>query len=184
MATLRHYAVMAHFPNYGGKASAFRRKKTTSAPGGEAAPPRAIPVLTPGGAPTPPPAGTPQATAIGKFIDAEDVSPWETIGSTGVSTINPEEVGDALNRDDLEAFVDGSMVIYTDSSNVSYFRYMPDVYILEVGFKNGAVYRYGNIDVRDAANFVTATSKGGAVWDYLRVRGTLLQHKKPYWRVH
>ncbi len=124
----------------------------------------------------------------GIIEDERDVDPWHHVGSTGVSTVNPEEVGDALDREDMQTFLAGEFTIMADSSNVRYIKYIPEMQELEVGYKasgrrGDSAYRYASVTVEEAALAFIATSKGGYVWDVLRQRGTRYGHKKPYWRV-
>lgn len=75
-------------------------------------------------------------------------------------------------------FNQGLFVVH--SSNVSSFQYFINSQSLLVQFHNGGVYKYSNISEQEAVYFYIAQSKGGAVWDILRIRGTLKGHKKPY----
>lgn len=66
------------------------------------------------------------------------------------------------------------------SSNVDLIRYDYEEEVLYVQFKNGAMYSYRTVSYKEALDFAQAPSKGGWVWDHLRVRGTLLGHRKQY----
>lgn len=66
------------------------------------------------------------------------------------------------------------------SSNVAWYRYLAANEELHVGYKDGSVYAYFQMSVPEMMEFHQAGSKGGAVWDQLRIRGTALGHKKPY----
>lgn len=80
-------------------------------------------------------------------------------------------------------FVVDSVPLFVHSSNVSMLQYYPETQQLQVEFLNGSAYLYSDIDVNLAIEFATATSKGGKVWDSLRIRGTKRGHKKPYKRI-
>jgi hypothetical protein len=74
-------------------------------------------------------------------------------------------------------------VWYSDfsSSNVAAFRYLEDPQILFVRFKNGAVYGYEPVNPQMAMGVWRASSKGGWVWDKLRIRGTAYGHQVNYY---
>jgi hypothetical protein len=83
------------------------------------------------------------------------------------------------NLDPLTKFLYGEMIEVV-SSNVHAIQYDKDNQFLYIVFKNTAWYRYGNVFPSEAESFFFAGSKGGWVWDNLRVRGTVFGHKKPY----
>ncbi len=124
----------------------------------------------------------------GIFESDEDVSPFQTVGSTGSSIVDPSQTGDPVNKETADEFLDGSLTLFVDSSNVEFFQYFPADQIIHVGFiaKGGSpasVYGYSPITRDEAMLFVIASSKGSACWDYLRVRGSATLHRKNYWRI-
>ncbi len=71
------------------------------------------------------------------------------------------------------------------SSNVELMNYDYEKEILYVQFKpknnSGAgVYAYNPVSMAEALSFIKAPSKGGWIWDNLRIRGTALGHRKNY----
>ncbi len=86
-------------------------------------------------------------------------------------------------RDLLENFLFQGALLPVSSSNVAVFQYDAQAEELTVGFKNGSVYRYAGVTLSEARQFYDASSKGGAVWDLLRVRGSAEGHKKSFTRL-
>ncbi len=72
--------------------------------------------------------------------------------------------------------------VAVSSSNVAMARYTGGTRHLYLQFHGGDVYRYSQISLDEAESFYAAGSKGGWVWDYLRIRGTARGFKKPYTR--
>lgn len=96
---------------------------------------------------------------------------------------------EALSTDEVSAFINDARPIHVHSSNVLFLQYLADEEKLIVGFKRskkgrgGGTYEYSNVDKDEAAFFIKTGSKGSAVWDRLRIRGTLRGHQKPYRRL-
>lgn len=84
---------------------------------------------------------------------------------------------------EVQAFIYDANVTYVGSSNVVAGRYFLDSEKLVIEFNTGGIYLYSSISEEDARVFLRRKSKGGFVWDYLRIRGTKLGHKKPYIRL-
>lgn len=129
----------------------------------------------------------------------DDHSPEESRGAAILSQ----------TEDEFTDFMTGGWLVVT-SSNVQQMRFLPDpgelqTWLrrgekgkskrvldfgrgdrfrlnghLEIKFHDGTYYRYDDIEPDLAEDFYTAASKGKAVWDYLRVRGTVTGHQKPY----
>lgn len=74
----------------------------------------------------------------------------------------------------------GEAVDTPQSSNVRRIQYSIQKAELYVTFKDQSVYVYFNIFVQEARSLYQSGSKGGWVWDNLRVRGTKLGHRKDY----
>ena len=84
----------------------------------------------------------------------------------------------------------GEQTLTPRSSNVYSFAYDYDQWLLYVRFKEdgkegkknspGSLYQYADIPPRLFLSMLSASSKGGWVWDNLRIRGTLSGHQKPY----
>ena len=88
-----------------------------------------------------------------------------------------------LSGDEVEDFVENEQPVFVNSSNVVMVQYFPVVQKLLVEFKKGASYLYSSVSKVEALSFAQAQSKGGWVWDNLRVRGSKTAHRKPYTRV-
>jgi hypothetical protein len=88
-----------------------------------------------------------------------------------------------LTGNEVEDFVFGGVAILVHSSNVSQLQYDYKKNVLTVAFKNGSVYEYDNVTPPEAVRFIQATSKGGSVWDLLRVRGSRTGHQKPFRKI-
>ena len=69
------------------------------------------------------------------------------------------------------------------SSNVTSFWYDGRDYEFFVRFTDGSIYKYVGVPPDVAIKFYQANSKGGAVWDYFRIRGTSLGHQYSYYMV-
>ncbi|HEV3345420.1 MAG TPA: KTSC domain-containing protein [Pirellulales bacterium] len=89
--------------------------------------------------------------------------------------------------------VTGDMVPSPNSSNVHSFGYDQDSWYLYVRFlapdpgnpgkkssNPGPLYRYAAVRPEQFLQLYKASSKGGWVWDHLRVRGTVSGHQKDY----
>ena len=77
-------------------------------------------------------------------------------------------------------FLDGKWALVPASSSVSRVRYSQDEEVLDVMFNDGRRYRYYGVDLREAWALQLCTSAGSFVWDYLRVRGSKILHRKRY----
>lgn len=88
-----------------------------------------------------------------------------------------------LSSEEVQDFMENSTPLFVNSSNVVMVQYFPEVNKLLVEFKKGKAYLYSNVSFEDALSFAQAQSKGGWVWDHLRVRGSKTAHQKPYARV-
>lgn len=67
-----------------------------------------------------------------------------------------------------------------ESSNVGSFRFLHKSNELEILYKDGSAYLYSNISEAEAKSLFHAPSRGGWVWDNLRVRKSVYGFKKPY----
>lgn len=80
----------------------------------------------------------------------------------------------------------GEMQPAPESSNVYSFGYNSDSGNLYVRFRDdktggpGSLYRYSDTTPQEFVGMMAAASKGGWVWDHLRIRGTLTGHHKDY----
>jgi hypothetical protein len=88
-----------------------------------------------------------------------------------------------LDGDQIEGFVYDAQPLFVHSSNVAMMQYHKDAQKLLVEFLNGSAYLYSNVSEQEAIQAAKQPSKGGFVWDSLRVRGTKKGHKKPYVRI-
>ncbi len=85
-----------------------------------------------------------------------------------------------LSGGDVEAFVYDEMLLPVHSTNVKTALYRHDREELEIEFLDGDIYLYHDISAALALEFAKAQSKGGWVWDRLRVRGSATQHQVKY----
>jgi hypothetical protein len=108
-----------------------------------------------------------------------------------------------MTEEEAAAFLYHGAVVFVHSSNVVFASYNIALGQMTVGFgrsvrrrsvRGGKVvkgpgasvqstYLYDNVTEDEAISFTKAGSKGGWVWDNLRVRGSKTLHKKPYRRV-
>lgn len=89
--------------------------------------------------------------------------------------------GQEFSEDDVEAFMNRGFILYCSSSNVSWMQYDREGRELTVKFHTTPIpYVYDNVNPTEALYFVRAVSKGSAVWDILRVRGSKTAHRKNY----
>lgn len=82
----------------------------------------------------------------------------------------------------IDAFVHFGQWLPVKSSNVEEIRYDADQSELFVKFKNGNVYQYEGVSIREAESMARAASHGKWVWDHLRYRGVgnFWSYRKPY----
>jgi len=81
-------------------------------------------------------------------------------------------------------------VVHCESSNVHSFRYdyeSATLYVRFLGHRRdgtrggpGPMYRYSDVEPELFLSLQRAASKGGWVWDHLRIRGTISGHQKDY----
>jgi KTSC domain len=91
-------------------------------------------------------------------------------------------------RTPLADFLTMGKWLAVTSTNVAQIAYSLDEQTLFVQFHPGKNdpsprYWYKPINAKQAQQFALAPSKGGWVWDHLRIRGTKLGHKVPYGRM-
>lgn len=85
---------------------------------------------------------------------------------------------------EVEAFLNNEHVLMVHSTNVHSIQYFPKTNELMVEYDGGqSAYLYKDVSPLEALQFVQAQSKGGAVWDVLRVRGSATAHRKPYTKI-
>lgn len=85
-----------------------------------------------------------------------------------------------VTGEEAAEFLRGETVLFVHSSNVESLAYKPGEQKLLVSYLSGGTYEYSNISTQEAQQFLTSGSKGRAVWDFLRVRGSRTAHRKPY----
>lgn len=102
--------------------------------------------------------------------------------------------GRIISEESVKAFLEGKEDILVDSTNVYSLRYLPETQQMHIGYQSktadgkpsgqlGSMYEYDEMSPQEALHFLTVNSKGGEVWDVLRVRGTRDGFKKPYRRI-
>lgn len=89
-----------------------------------------------------------------------------------------------LTGSEVEEFLYDAKFLPVHSSNVAGTQYFFDKEELVVDFLDGSSYKYYDVTLQEAEDFTKAQSKGGWVWDVLRVRGSDTQHKKKFTRLH
>ena len=85
-------------------------------------------------------------------------------------------------EEEVTGFLYDEQPFFVHSTNVVSLIYFPKTHQMLVEFKDGR-YMYDQVSEQEALYFVNAQSKGGAVWDIFRVRGSRTAHRKPYRRV-
>lgn len=101
-------------------------------------------------------------------------------GLLGAPPIEGTDVGQGRpggqdNRSDVDsksAFLFGAWMTVS-SSNVAAAQWDEERQVMTIEFHDGSFYEYAHITAGDAESFADAPSKGGWVWDVLRVRGTV-----------
>lgn len=90
--------------------------------------------------------------------------------------------GDNLEtpQDALDAFLHFGVWLPVTSSNVQEIHYDSNTFALQIRFKNGGLYQYEDVSVREAESFAKAASPGGWVWDNLRVRGKVFAFNRAH----
>lgn len=83
---------------------------------------------------------------------------------------------------EVDAFLHFGQWMPVESSNVAEIHYDGDLSELQIKYKNGGIYTYQDVSIREAESFAKAMSKGKWVWDRLRVRGkgNFWAYRKPY----
>ena len=98
----------------------------------------------------------------------------------------PEEDSKEEHLNDLEKFLSGAKYTGFQSSNVRSVAYDDDASTMYVGYKGkkGSTnwYGYQDVSAREATAMFSTSSKGRAVWDMLRVRGSKTGHQKDYFQ--
>lgn len=120
-----------------------------------------------------------------------DEATFDLVGPPETPTLEEQErrVQEMLEREGIAsaeaAFLSGE-IKYVISSNVRSIQYLwinPDGSRLEqlfVGFVDGSLYQYLDVPFEVARDMYHASSYGTAVWDLLRVRGTVYGHQFDY----
>lgn len=97
-------------------------------------------------------------------------------------TATEKQLAETFSTDEVDAFLHFGQWLPVNSTNVKEIRYQPDDSQLFVEFKNGNIYYYDDVSIREAEHLARSSSKGGWVWDFLRVRGkgNFWAYRKPY----
>lgn len=89
-----------------------------------------------------------------------------------------------IEPDDVTKFIYKGYWLPFHSTNVRAVKYDIDSQKMFIEFKGkGGPYEYDGISKEKAMTFLQAGSKGGWVWDNLRVRGSKTKHQVPYRKV-
>ena len=108
--------------------------------------------------------------------------PWADVaerGHTGTvypggsfdPSVVPGTGGETLEGIDLDSFIKGEQIQFVDSSWLSWIKYNPSGYYLQIAIQGGGIYTVGNISPLEALDFAQAPSKGRWFWDNIAVRG-------------
>lgn len=115
-----------------------------------------------------------------------DQATFEPMNEIGTAKGLPEEAEFGLvgAEGEEERFLRGEQIMCA-SSNVAAAQWLWHedgrlVEMLFLTFHDGSVYSYDPISLQEARSFYNASSKGGWVWDELRIRGTSFGAKKNY----
>ncbi len=87
-----------------------------------------------------------------------------------------------LAQEDVDAFLNGEMQQLL-SSNVDKAQYDSERQILYIWYLGGECWAYDPYTEKEAAMFMEAPSKGGFIWDHIKVKGTVHQHQRNARRV-
>ena len=115
-------------------------------------------------------------------------SEWIRGGRVGLEPPEPYTEEERLKHRQLGSaqamgFVYDQEPLFVHSSNVAMGQYfLPDKKLM-LEFLDGSAYTYDNVTEDEAIEFVQYASKGGFVWDRLRIRGTKKGHQKPYRKI-
>lgn len=125
----------------------------------------------------------PETSGFRSFVHKQIVEgkmPVESV--VGPKTVTEEEMAEVFARDKIDAFLHFGQWLPVESTNVKALQYNPEKSELIVEFLNGGIYQYQNVSIREAESFARAYSKGGWVWDHLRLRGkgNFWAFRKPY----
>ena len=132
---------------------------------------------------------------IGEWLRGKNPTPSKVEGHRGIaagSIANPNldqyaqrlAAGHAgISGGEVEEFMSGGYPLFVMSSNVAFFQYYPETEQLQVEYLSGGAYLYEGVTPDEAMRMATAQSKGAAVWDILRVRGSRTAHRKAYSRL-
>ncbi len=93
-------------------------------------------------------------------LSAENRAKWKTLGGQYV-----------------EDFVQNGEIMFVHSTNVAAAQYHKDAQKLMIEYLDGSAYLYSPISESMAYTFAEYDSKGGFVWDYLRLRGKGADHR-------
>ncbi|NQU36714.1 MAG: KTSC domain-containing protein [Actinobacteria bacterium] len=97
-------------------------------------------------------------------------------GNLRVPVDHPAVTGDFVSVDSSNVH----SIAYDAENALLYVRYLAPAQRKEKRTRPGALYQYKDITPRQFDAFVRSSSKGGWVWDELRIRGTVAGYRKPY----
>lgn len=121
---------------------------------------------------------TARQEAAEAFYQGEGPQPW---------TAEETSKWKPLSAGVVAGFLYEQQIIFLHSSNVVAAQYFLDSQKLMVEFKGkgrpNSAYLYSNMSEQEALDLVNGQSKGGWVWDRLRVRGSKTAHRKPFVRI-
>lgn len=118
---------------------------------------------------------------IGAFFAAQNPTPAQDVGAFFKAT---RPLGQFIRS----SFLAGRIwMTVSQSTNVHSAKYDPDENVLIMGYKGGRgkwqgrlrYYAYSGVDLSEAEECWDSISRGGWVWDELRVRKTLRGTQKP-----
>lgn len=102
----------------------------------------------------------------------------------GEMDLSPENMAKwrELSKGAVEGFIYNQEPLFVHSSSVAMVQYFIEDEKLMIEFNNGSAYMYDDISEEEARLFTRYWTKGGWVWDFLRVRGkgNAKKYKKTY----
>lgn len=96
------------------------------------------------------------------------------------------EKWEQTTQDEVSNFVNRGEIMYVHSSNLEWIQYKIENQQLYIKFKQKGrgrghtLYEYDGVTPQEAIMFAKESSKGGKVWDLLRVRGSATGARKFY----
>lgn len=133
--------------------------------------------------------GKPKPPKIDRTYSLTGTGPWGHRGIASGNAAEPDLSAENISKwkplteDQTLGFLYDNQPLFVHSTNVAMMQYDREAEKLMVEFKDGSAYLYDAVTPTEAEHFVRYMSKGQAVWDLLRVRGTKHGHKKNFVKI-